>query len=113
MPRYELSNVNSPGLDLPLLAVLALAGFVTAILLGLALAAFTRRKSRPYLLIALAIATLFARTVVAGLNVMGALPQAHHHLFEHSLDVAMAALVIGAVYYARTVDRQRNRGRNG
>lgn len=107
--QLPILHLHPPGIDLPLLIVLLAAGLVTALLLGLAIAAFTQRQSRPYLLIALAIAALFARTLVAGLTMMNVLPEAHHHLLEHLLDVAMAALVIGAVYYARTVDRQVGR----
>lgn len=109
-PRAHLLHLHPPGVDVPLLLVLTVAGLVTALLLGLALAAFTRRRSRPYFLIGLAIAALFARTVVAGLTMLDVLPATQHHIFEHSLDVAMAALVIGAVYYARTVDRRVERG---
>lgn len=98
VPRVDVLHLHPPGVDLPLLAAIASAGIVTAVLLGLALAALTRRQSRPYLLVALAIAALFARTVVAGLASTGPLPQTRHHLLEHPLDAAMAALVVGAVY---------------
>lgn len=108
--RLHLVHLHPPGIDVPLLVVLTVAGVATALLLGLALAAFTRRRSRPYLLVGLAIAALFARTVVAGLTMIDVLPAEQHHIFEHSLDVAMAALVIGAVYYARTVDERFERG---
>ncbi|MDZ7702460.1 MAG: hypothetical protein U5J98_10605 [Halobacteriales archaeon] len=98
-------HLHPGGLDLPLLAVLTGAGLVTAILLGLALAAFLQRQSRPYLLIALALGALLARSLVAGLSLMNLLDGSQHHLLEHGLDVAMGAFVIGAVYYARSVDR--------
>lgn len=97
-------DLQPPGIDLPLLVVLLVAGLATASLLGLALAAFARRRSRSYFLVALAIVALLARTVVAGLSVVDALPATVHHLFEHALDVAMVALVVGAVYYARSIE---------
>ena len=84
-----------------LVALLALAGLAAATLLGLALAGFARRRSRPYLLVALALATLLARVGVATAAMSGLLPGADHHLAEHVLDVVMAALVIAAVYTAR------------
>lgn len=84
-----------------------------ALLFGLAFAAFLQRKSRPYLLIALALTALLARTAVALLSMMELLPGNQHHLLEHSLDVAMAAFVIGAVYYARTVERRVEGGKRG
>lgn len=103
-------HAAAPGSDVPLLAVLAVAGVGSALLLGLALAAFTRRRSRPYLLVVLALAALLARTTVAGASAMDVLPAAQHHLAEHTLDVAMAALVIAAVYYARSVGGRPARG---
>ena len=85
--------------------LLGLAGLGSTAILGLALAAFVRRRSRPYLLVALALGTLVARTAVAGVTMTGSLSANSHHLLEHGLDVAMAALVIAAVYYARSVER--------
>lgn len=106
-------HLHPTGLEFPLVVVLAVAGLGAAILLGLALAAFLQRQSRPYLLVALALVALLARTVVASLSVWGWLSGTEHHLLEHALDVAMAAFVIGAVYYARSVDRRLERGEGG
>ena len=85
-----------------LVTVLTLAGLGSAAVLGLGLAAFVRRQSASYLLVALAVATLVARTAVAALTMAGVVPDATHHLSEHALDVAMVALVIAAVYQARS-----------
>jgi Kef-type K+ transport system membrane component KefB len=87
-----------------LIALLALAGLAAATLLGLALAGFARRRSRSYLLLALA--TLLARVAVATAAMGGLLADPDHHLAEHVLDVLMAALVIGAVYTARSARRR-------
>ncbi|WP_336360407.1 DUF7471 family protein [Haladaptatus sp. ZSTT2] len=92
--------------DLSLVAVVALASIGGALLLGLALAAFLRRQSRPYLLVALALAALVARSVVAALAMTGTVDTNVHHLLEHGFDVALVALVIGAVYYARTISQE-------
>lgn len=86
-----------------LLAVLAVAGVGASVVLGLALAAFVRRRSRSYLLVALALGTLLARTAVASLSLNGTLDAGTHHVAEHGLDVAMVALVVAAVYTARRV----------
>lgn len=94
--------------SLPLLAVLTVAGIGTAVLLGLAIGAFVRRQSRPYLLIVAAVAALFGRSAVAGLTVTGVFSRTNHHLLEHGLDVVLVALVIAAVYHARTVSRDTN-----
>ncbi|WP_435181397.1 DUF7471 family protein [Halorussus sp. AFM4] len=88
-----------------LLAMLALAGLITAVPAGLALASLARRRSRSYFLVALALFALFVRTVVAIASMMGALGHSAHHLLEHGLDVAMSTLVIAAVYYAREIVR--------
>lgn len=98
-----LGSTIDPGLAI----VLGLAGLATAVLAGLGLAVFLRRRSRPYLLIALALGTLFARTVVAVLAMMGVLNDSPHHLLEHGLDTVMAALVVSAVYYARSIEPTR------
>ena len=107
------------GLDLAFVVMLALAGLGSAVVLGLALAAFLRRRSRSYLLVTLALATLLARTGVAALSLTGSVGAGAHHLLEHGLDAAMAALVVAAVYDARRVrestsdDRPPIRGDGG
>lgn len=92
------------GPSLPLLAVLTVAAAATALLLGLALAAFFQRRSHSYLLIVGAFAALFARSAVAGLAAMGHLESPTHHLLEHGLDVVLVALVVAAVYLTRTTN---------
>ena len=88
--------------SLALLGVLTVAAVGTALLVGLGLAAFVRRRSQPYLLIASAFVALLGRSVVAAFAVAGTLSSRTHHLLEHGLDVVMVALVVAAVYYART-----------
>lgn len=105
--------VNAPhgGIDgLGLAVILSLAWLTTAALAGLGIASFRRRGSRSYLLIALALVALFARTVVAATAVLGVFGATPHHLVEHGLDTMAAALVIGAVYYARSVGEARTAG---
>lgn len=103
---------HGAGGSVEFLALLALAGLGSAVVLGLALAALVRRRSRSYLLVTLALATLLARTGVAALSLAGSVPEASHHLLEHGLDAAMAALVVAAVYDARSVRRSApNSGR--
>lgn len=97
---------GGPPPEQPLVVVLLFAGAGSLAVLGLSVAALFRRRSRSYLLIALALATLAARTAVAGLTMLQYLPADTHHLLEHGLDVLMAGLVIVAVYYARTVEQR-------
>ncbi len=87
--------------------VLAVAGVATALLAGLGLAAFLRRRSRPYLLVAFALVTLFARTVVAVVAIFDMVGPTPHHLVEHGLDTLMATCVVVAVYHARSVEDAR------
>jgi Na+/serine symporter len=81
--------------------VLAVAGLCAAGIVGVALAALVQRRSVPYLLVTLALATVLARTVVGVALMWGVFPDATHHTLEHGLDVLMAGLVIAAVYTAR------------
>lgn len=100
-PVSPLHGFESVAYGPVMIALLAVAGVGAAILVGLGLAAFARRGSRPYLLVVLALATLLARTALGALSVTRTLSLADHHTLEHVLDVAMAALVIAAVYTAR------------
>jgi transketolase C-terminal domain/subunit len=101
------------GLDVWLAVLVGLAGLVGAVLAGLGLAAFLRRRSRSYLLVALALVALFARTVVAVAAMTGVLDGGTHHLLEHGLDTAMAALVVAAIYYARSVTNDSETATDG
>lgn len=85
-----------------LAVVLALGGLGSAGIVGLALAALVQRRSWSYLLVTLALVTLGVRAVVGTFSLMGMLSVPTHHTAEHVLDVVMAALVIAAVYTART-----------
>lgn len=86
------------GRPLATLALLTLGAVLTAIVAGLAIAAFVRRRSTPYLLVALALSSLVARTVVGIAGYADFVGPTLHHDLEHALDVVMAALVIAAVY---------------
>ncbi|PSQ04039.1 hypothetical protein BRC97_12040 [Halobacteriales archaeon QS_6_71_20] len=83
--------------------VVALGGVAGALLLGLGLAAFLRRPSRSYLLVALALGALVGRAALAGGAAVGVVGAGTHHFGEHLLDVVMAGLVVAAVYFARAV----------
>lgn len=105
-----VTSVSSASSASPaLLGVLLLATLVTVPLVGLALAAFLRRRSRSYLLVVLALGTLLARTGVAAAAMLGVLGGESHHLFEHALDATMASLVVAAVYYVRASERDARR----
>lgn len=98
-----VAHAQTAGLELSLTLTRAAAGVASALLTGAALAAFLRRQSRPYLLVVLAFAALLARSAVAGASMGRMLDSDVHHVLEHGLDVAMAGLVIAAVWYAGSV----------
>ena len=105
-----LTTVGAAPSELSLFLVLIFAAVGSLAMLGIAVAALARRRSRSYLLVALALVTLAARTAVAGLTLLQLVSPLTHHLIEHGLDVIMAALVIAAVYYARTVTERAPQG---
>ncbi|WP_251343170.1 DUF7471 family protein [Haloplanus halophilus] len=106
LPFVSLHAVAGGVASVGLLAVVAVAALGAAVLLGLSFAAFVQRRSRPYLLIVAAFAALLGRSAVLGVSMLGVLSPTNHHLFEHGLDVVLVALVVAAVYYARTVRRE-------
>jgi hypothetical protein len=91
------ATATSPALTV----VLVVGGLGAAVVAGLALAALSRRRSMPYLLVALAVLAVLARAVVGALSLQGGLDPGVHHLVEHGLDVVMVALVVAAVVTAR------------
>jgi len=92
---------NHPVLD----GLLAVGLLASGAVLALSLVAFWRRRTRSFLLVAAAFATLCAQSVVAILMLDGVLSDPVHHLIEHAFVVAQSVLVLAAVYYARTVER--------
>lgn len=100
--KIVLHAGDSMAESVPFVALVTAGGIGAATLFGLALAALLRRQSRPYILVAMAFLALLGRSLVAALALLGWLSVESHHTFEHGLDVAMVALVVGAVYYART-----------
>jgi hypothetical protein len=102
LTAIHLTSASTTGQ--PVLVVTLLAASVGALtVLALATAALALRRSVSYGLVTAALTTLAVRTAVAWLTIANLLSTQLHHLLEHGLDVIMASLVIGAVYYARTV----------
>lgn len=98
-----VAHALAPDQDL-LVAVLAVAALVSGLVMALGLAALARRRSWSYFLVTLALATLLVRTLFGVLSVNGLVGPSSHHLLEHALDILAVALLLGAVYCARTVD---------
>lgn len=103
----HLHAVPGPDPSSPTLVVLvAVATLGASVLVGLAAAAFVRRRSRPYLLLLAAFAALLGRSAVVVASLLGLLSPTAHHFLEHGLDAVLVALVVAAVYYARAVSRE-------
>lgn len=90
---------NWPGVEgsMLLLGVISLACAGTGVLFAISVVAWSRRRSRRYLLIAVAVGALFLRSIVGIGTVFGAVPMVVHHLVEHSFDFLIAALILYAV----------------
>lgn len=81
-----------------LVALLVFAALGTIALLGLALAAYRQRGTRPYLLVVVVLVLLVARTVVGMGTVFAVVPMLAHHLINHTIDLLTAAVLLYAVY---------------
>lgn len=92
--------------NLAVTAVVALAGISSVVLASLGVAVFYRRQTRSHLLIALALLAFASRAGIAALSFNGMLSMVDHHVVEHALDIAMAGLVLAAIYYARQMERE-------
>ena len=92
--------------DFVLVCLLVVAGLAAAVLVSLGLVAFSRRRSRSYFLVVLALCTLVCKALAGGFTVVGVMPVELHHTAEHGLDLVMAILLIAAVYYARTTPQK-------
>lgn len=101
-----LSSLASIRSDPLLVGVLVVAAVGSAAVLLVALGALDRRRSLSYLLVVLAIGTLFGRTLLGGLTTGGLLPTEPHHVAEHGFDVILIVFLVGAVYAARTDGRR-------
>lgn len=86
-----------------LIGTIALAGLGTTILFLLGAVAYYRRRSLPYLLIAVSMGALAARSIVGFGTVMGVVPMGAHHLIEHGLDFLIAVLLLAAITTSGTV----------
>ncbi|WP_224336530.1 DUF7471 family protein [Haloprofundus halobius] len=102
---HTFSAHAAPTMSAPEVAAVVLAGFGSTLIVAVGLIALLRRQSRSHALVVLALAALLARSGVAVLTIGGVVPFDFHHAIEHALDFVMVALVIAAVYYARSIER--------
>jgi len=81
-----------------LLAVIGLATLVTAALFLVAVVATVRQRHVTYLLVTVAIGLLVVRSVLGFGTAVGAVPMPVHHLAGHGVDLAIALLVLAAIF---------------
>jgi drug/metabolite transporter (DMT)-like permease len=86
--------------------VLAVSALLTAALCAVGVTAYRRRGSVAYLLVVAALAVLFARPLLGVLSMAGTVPADTHHALEHGADAVIVVLILGAAYYARSVERR-------
>jgi hypothetical protein len=84
-----------------LLAVLGVGAAFSVLVVLLSVAAYLRRRTTVYLLVAAAFSTFLGKTALGIVSVTGRIAPGAHHAIEHSLDAAMLLLVLVAVYRAR------------
>ncbi|WP_049971460.1 DUF7471 family protein [Haladaptatus cibarius] len=106
-PLHSLAGSS----ELMLPTVLALSAVGSVFVLALALVAFRQRRTLPYLLVTLAFGALAGQTLMGGLTTVNFVADNTHHLVEHILDVVIIALLVGAVYYARSVETKQSNQR--
>lgn len=112
--EFDLRAAATPhlagGSDLHLAGLLAVSAVGSLVVFALAVGAFRRRRSLPYLLITAALGALVMRPVVGAGTLLGVVPMWHHHFLEHLLDVVIAALLLAAVFSVRALDTAPDAG---
>lgn len=82
--------------------VVILTAITTGLLAAVALIALSRRRSAPYLLVAMALVALASKAVVGLFAIGGYMDGTTHNLLEHGLDLVVGTLLIAAIVEART-----------
>ena len=95
--EFVALEIGSGGVDWRLGLLLVLSGIGSLIVFALAVSAFRRRRSLPYLLITAALGALVLRPIVGTGTALGYVSMTAHHTIEHGLDVLIAGLLIAAV----------------
>ncbi|ELY57888.1 DUF7471 family protein [Natronococcus jeotgali] len=102
-----------PQLTPILLVVIVLAAIGTTVLFCCGVVAYSRRRSRRYLLITAVLGLLVIRSIVGLGTVFGLVPMTVHHLVEHGFDFSIAVLVLYAVYRSSPGSQRRSLGSDG
>lgn len=87
-----------------LLSMLFVQGLLAGVLFTLVGTAYYHRRSLPYLLVWVATATLLIEVIFGIVGVIIPFNPQLHILIDHVLDILLVSAVLGAIYYARTVE---------
>lgn len=89
-----------------LVVALGIGTVLSVLFAAMSLLAYFKRRTVSYLLVAVAFSTFLGKTSLGLAYLTGRMNVDTHHSLEHSLDVVMMALVLVAIYYARTRERR-------
>lgn len=99
----------SASVDVTLLFIF-LSGLASILLVSAGAIAFARRRSRSFLLVALALGMLASKALVGAATIVLGFPGELHHTVEHGLDFVTATCLLLAVYFARRTSPQSQSG---
>ncbi|WP_049804955.1 DUF7471 family protein [Natrinema pellirubrum] len=91
-----------PQLAPVLVAIIVLAALGTTALFVVGVAAYARRRTARYCLIAVVLGVLVVRSITGLGTVLGLVPMTVHHLVEHGFDFLIALLLLYAIYRSGT-----------
>lgn len=106
MESSTLAFVSTlPNVPLTYLGTLLFQSLLATVLFVLLGLAYYQRRTRPYLLIWLAGSTLFVESLVGIAGLLTPFDPMYHVVLDHGLDILLIGMVLGAVHYARAVER--------
>ena len=91
----------SPRLASLLIGVLLVSSLGTGLLFAVSAVVYSRRPTRRYLLVTVAIGALFARCLVGLATIVGVLSMTTHHLLGHGLDFVVAGVLLYMIAHGR------------
>lgn len=100
-----LAEGGPSGMAEPLLAVILLLSILASVPLAVfSLLAYRRRRSMPYLFVAIGFVLFLLKSVLGGVTILGGVGIEIHHLLEHGFDFLIAVFLLAAVYVSRRAD---------
>jgi hypothetical protein len=97
-----LAEGGPSGMAEPLLAAILLSSIVASVpLAAFAMLSYRRRRSTPYLFVAIGFVLFLLKSVVGGATILSGVSTELHHFLEHGFDFLIAAFLLAAVYVSR------------